>query len=190
MYWYWIYTANNWGIYLSSIYILVLDIYCQQLGNICKFNLYIWYWIYSANNWGMYVSWIYELVLDIYCQQLGDICQLEVVCAPWGWRRGVGECILCDIYTLVLYIYCQQLEDTPRKTLNLANTIPEPDETQKSERDPFRDFLVPNKFEANLWLFVYHISWDFSKTFSGTIIVQDQFRYHDFNPIQYKNVAL
>ena len=115
-----------------------------------------------------YMNWYW--IMDIYCQQLGDICQLEVVCAPWGWRRGVGECILCDIYTLVLDIYCQQLEDTPRKTLNLANTIPEPDETQKSERDQFREFLVPNKFEANSLTFcVPH----FLRRF------QDLFRYNN-----------
>ena len=32
----WIYIANNWGIYVSWIYILVLDIFCQQLGDICQ----------------------------------------------------------------------------------------------------------------------------------------------------------
>ena len=36
MYWYWIYSANNLGIYVSLIHILVLDIFCQQLGDICQ----------------------------------------------------------------------------------------------------------------------------------------------------------
>ena len=53
-------------------YILILDIFCQQLADI------FWYWIYSANIGG------YILILDIFCQQLadifrqqlGDICQL------------------------------------------------------------------------------------------------------------------
>ena len=39
--WYWIYSANNWGIYVSWIYMLVSDIFCQQLRNKCKLNLYI-----------------------------------------------------------------------------------------------------------------------------------------------------
>ena len=32
-------------------YILVLDIFCQQLADI------LWYWIYSANNWEIYVNY-------------------------------------------------------------------------------------------------------------------------------------
>ena len=66
---YWIYTANNWGIYeqlniyvywywiysgiLPTIgrYILVLDIFCQQWADI------FWYWIYSANTWEIYVNY-------------------------------------------------------------------------------------------------------------------------------------
>ena len=44
IFWYWIYFANNWGIYsdigyfLPAIggYNLVLDIFCQQLGHICQ----------------------------------------------------------------------------------------------------------------------------------------------------------
>ena len=50
IHWYWIYFANNWGIYSDIGYIL------QQLADI------FWYWIYSANNWGN-----------------GDICQMEGV---------------------------------------------------------------------------------------------------------------
>ena len=45
IFWYQIYSANNWG------YILILDIFCQQLADI------FWYWIYSANNWGIYVNY-------------------------------------------------------------------------------------------------------------------------------------
>ena len=41
IYWYRIYSANNWGIYVNWIFILVLDIFCQQLGDICKLDLYI-----------------------------------------------------------------------------------------------------------------------------------------------------
>ena len=32
IYLYWINSANNWGIYDSRIYTLILNIYCQQLG--------------------------------------------------------------------------------------------------------------------------------------------------------------
>ena len=32
IYWHWIYSANNWGIYVSWIYILVLDIFSQHWG--------------------------------------------------------------------------------------------------------------------------------------------------------------
>ena len=88
IYWYWIYTANNGGIYVNWIYVMVLGTHCQQLGDICMSVgiwflslrnvhsvIYMhWYWIYNPNNWGIYASWIYVLVFDIYCQQLGDIC--------------------------------------------------------------------------------------------------------------------
>ena len=36
IYLYWIFTANNWGIYVSWIYISPLDIFCQQLEDICQ----------------------------------------------------------------------------------------------------------------------------------------------------------
>ena len=50
IFWYWIYSANNW-----QIYILVLDIFCQQLGDM------FWYWIFSANNYGdIFWYWIYS----------------------------------------------------------------------------------------------------------------------------------
>ena len=58
MYLYWIYTVKNWWIYVNKRvssrplgpglgkvhflrYVLVLNIYCQQLGNICQFEIYI-----------------------------------------------------------------------------------------------------------------------------------------------------
>ena len=45
IFWYQIYSAKNWG------YILIWDIFCQQLADI------FWYWIYSANNWEIYVNY-------------------------------------------------------------------------------------------------------------------------------------
>ena len=61
---------------------LVLDIYCQQLGDICKLGMGVsvhplgtglgnidfviyTYWRYAANNLGMIESLIYVSVLDI-----------------------------------------------------------------------------------------------------------------------------
>ena len=55
IYWYWIYSANNWGIYSDMGYIL------QQLADI------FWYGIYSANNWEIYVNyWVFKnkIILD------------------------------------------------------------------------------------------------------------------------------
>ena len=88
---------------LCDTHKLKLDIYCQQLGDICQSDIcigigYILHtiveymsvggclcavWprgdIYTLvldiyNNWGIYVSWINILVLDVYCQQLGNVC--------------------------------------------------------------------------------------------------------------------
>ena len=56
-----------------NIYILVLDIYSQQLGGICHLNQYIWvsglrnvcfviYYIYAANNLYLFIStWEYHI---------------------------------------------------------------------------------------------------------------------------------
>ena len=37
--------------YIGIGYVLVSDIFCQQLADI------FWYWIYSANNWEIYVNY-------------------------------------------------------------------------------------------------------------------------------------
>ena len=76
----------------SCIYILVLDISYQQLGEICQLE-------------GLCAPWnvhfvIYIVVLDICCQHLGNIQQLDGFCAPFG--RKVKECTFCNIY---IYIY-------------------------------------------------------------------------------------
>ena len=63
---YWIYTANNLGIYVScSVSVHPLG---TGLGNI------------------QFV--IYTFVLDIFGKKLDDICQLDGVCAPFGHRVG------------------------------------------------------------------------------------------------------
>ena len=66
-----IYTANNRGICVSWIYIFVLDIFCQQLGDIWQLEGVCA--PFRALGWGTCVSWKYIFVLDIFCQQLGDI---------------------------------------------------------------------------------------------------------------------
>ena len=38
--WYQIFSANNLGIYVSWIYVLVLDICCQHLGDICQLEVF------------------------------------------------------------------------------------------------------------------------------------------------------
>ena len=87
--------ANNWRIYASCQlggclcgcgavhfleYTFVLDIYCQQLVNMCQLNI---------------------LVLNIFRQQLGDIWQFDDVFV-------LGKVNFLE-YTFVLYIHCQQL---------------------------------------------------------------------------------
>ena len=108
--WYWIYHANTWGmnvswrvslcpsgtgwgniyfgilyifweIYIRWVYLLVMDISCQHLGDECKLEgflvpfghrvgKYIFWGYYIF--WEIYISWIYLLVMDISCQHLGD----------------------------------------------------------------------------------------------------------------------
>ena len=71
IYLYWIYSANNSGIYGS--WRVSVRPSGAGLGKTC-------------------VNWIYIFVLDIFCQHLGDIWQLEGVCAPFG--RWVGKDVL------------------------------------------------------------------------------------------------
>ena len=135
---YWVYTANNWGIYVScrmsmwfsgtglgNIHTFVLDIYFQQLGDICQFQSVcapfgprVWQYTfcntyicigYTANNLRICqlrkgnIHFVrYTLVLDIYCHQLGDICQLEGVSAPFV--LGFGEYAFCNLYTCIGYL--------------------------------------------------------------------------------------
>jgi len=88
--------------YIGIGYILVLDIFCQQLGDIFL------YWIYSANNWQIYsgIGYIlptigrYFMVLNIFCQQLGDICQL------WGVGAGLQIVHLLECVFSLKSIFC------------------------------------------------------------------------------------
>ena len=119
IYLYWIYSANNSGIYgswrvsvrpsgaglgktcVSWIYIFVLDIFCQHLGDIWQLEgvcAPFGRWVGEALDWGPCVSWIHVLVLDIFCQHLGDIWQLEGVCAPFGRWAGKQTNILRNFH--------------------------------------------------------------------------------------------
>ena len=77
-----IYTTENWGIYAISIYILVLDICCQQLRDyILPTGMYVIWWVsvcpLSAGLGNIHFL-EYTFVLDIHCQQLGNICHLNL----------------------------------------------------------------------------------------------------------------
>ena len=99
------------GVCVSWIYMLILDISCQHLGDECKLEgfcvpekMYIFKYIYLYifTIWGVCVSWIYMLVLDISCQHLGDECKLEGFCVPFGHR--VGECTFLKMYICIGYM--------------------------------------------------------------------------------------
>ena len=72
IHWYWINTVKNWGIYVNWIYVLVLDIYCQQLGDICQLEVVCAPWGWRRGVVECILCDIYTLVLDIYCQQLEE----------------------------------------------------------------------------------------------------------------------
>ena len=117
MYWYWIYHANTGGrnmslklyipiglmlpticgVHVSHIYMLILEICCQQFGEYVSVEYIYWYWIYHANTWAMNVSWRVSVcplgtglgnvqfrkclfVLEICCQQFGEYVSVEYIC--------------------------------------------------------------------------------------------------------------
>ena len=120
MYWYWIYHANTGGrnmslklyipiglmlpticgVHVSHIYMLILEICCQQFGEYVSVEYIYWYWIYHANTWAMNVNlrvsvcpsgtglgnvqfWKCLFVLEICCQQFGEYVSVEYIC--WYW---------------------------------------------------------------------------------------------------------
>ena len=76
------------------LYILVLDMSYQQLGEMCQLEGFC-----APRNVHLV---IYIFALDICCQHLGNICQLEGFCAPFG--RKVTECTFCNIYIICICI--------------------------------------------------------------------------------------
>ena len=108
-----------WGVCVSWIYMLVLDISCQHLGDECKLEgfcvpfghrvgectiseMFICIGNMLPTIWGVCISWIYMLVLDISCQHLGDECKLDGFCVPFGHK--VGECTFLEMYNCIGYM--------------------------------------------------------------------------------------
>ena len=83
---------------------MVLNIFCQQLGDICQLEVICAPFGYKVGEYTFCNIYIFTFVLDIYCQQLRGIhiCQLHSVYAPFGHK--VGEYTFL-IYTFVFYIY-------------------------------------------------------------------------------------
>ena len=84
------------------IYTFVLDIYCQQLGDICQLEGVCAPFGHKVGEYTFCNIYICTFVLDIYCQQLRGICQLHSVYAPFGHK--VGEYTFCNIYICIGYI--------------------------------------------------------------------------------------
>ena len=80
--------ANNWGIYDSRIYTLILNIYCQQLGVYVSGRVSV-----PPSGAGLgnvhFVKYIF--VSDIYYQQFGDICQLDEYLAIGFILPAIGD---------------------------------------------------------------------------------------------------
>ena len=68
-------------------YKFVLDLHCQQLGNMCHLE-----GVCAPFGRGFWECEFleYTFVLNLHCQKLGNMCQLEGVCAAFG--RGFWEC--------------------------------------------------------------------------------------------------
>ena len=88
------------GVHVSHIYMLILEICCQQFGEYVSVEYIYWYWIYHANTWAMNVSWRVSVcpsgtglgnvqfrkclfVLEICCQQFGEYVSVEYI--YWYW---------------------------------------------------------------------------------------------------------
>ena len=63
-------SGPGWGMFASWIYVLVLYISCQQLGNVCQL--------------------VNILILDIFCQQSGEYAEVDG--CLWALRALGGEC--------------------------------------------------------------------------------------------------
>ena len=98
------------GIYLGGLYMLIMDISCQHLGDDCKLKGFLC--ALRAQSWGIYIfenyhfigyklstiylGGLYMLTMDISisCQLLGDACKLKgFLCAlrAQSWVMNVFE---------------------------------------------------------------------------------------------------
>ena len=98
IYWYWIYSGIRYILPTIGVYILVLDIFCQQFGDICQLedvcapfvrNVYIFIKAYSAT-------------------RFTDILQLTYMSSNC-WQKISNTNIYSPTYIFILNIYCQQL---------------------------------------------------------------------------------
>ena len=108
IYLYWIYSANNSGIYGS--WRVSVRPSGAGLGKTC-------------------VSWIYIFELDIFCQHLGDIWQLEGVCAPFGRWAGKQKNNQKNFYGVKLYAvsncpFLHMVSNCPRCQIVLVSNCP------------------------------------------------------------------
>ena len=64
-------SGPGWGMFASWIYVLVLYISYQQLGNVCQL--------------------VNILILDIFCQQSGEYAEIDG--CLWALRALGGKCL-------------------------------------------------------------------------------------------------
>ena len=104
-----IYILGNyiyWEIYIRWLYMLVMDISCQHLGDECNLEGFLVPFGHRVGGMyilGLCISWINIFVLDIPCQHLGDECNLEGFLVPFGHRVG-GMTNFWNMCKLAIYI--------------------------------------------------------------------------------------
>ena len=67
-----------WGVCVSGIYMLRLDISWQHLEDDCKLKWFLC--ALRAQSWEVYISIKYPVVLDIGCQQFGEYNSVGYIC--------------------------------------------------------------------------------------------------------------
>ena len=80
------------GIYLGGLYMLIMDISCQHLGDDCNLE---GFFVPFGHRVGECTFLKITILLDISCQQFGEYVSVEYIC--WD-ANNLGE------YILVVYI--------------------------------------------------------------------------------------
>ena len=110
------------GVHVSHIYMLILEICCQQFGEYVSVEYIYWYWIYHANTWAMNVSlrvsvcpsgtglgnvqfWKCLFVLEICCQQFGEYVSVE----PWISNHLLFTVFLIFDHICILYMHAIEM---------------------------------------------------------------------------------